>query len=152
LAGEKDHEVSSVSKLDAYQTAIGDDSTRKGRLQKANEFYDAAELLRDWSAAETGAFSFGSLFSNAFVALCVLSGIASSDAICIRQLGRYARGQSHDEAASVLEIATDRSVAKHLRTLLNVKTKAEYNWHAVGDSDIHNASEAAKALLTEAQQ
>lgn len=120
-------------------TAPGDESFRKGRLAKATEFLEAAEVLRALGG-DAGVFSAGSQFANAFVTQCVLSGIAAADAICVARTGKYSRSGAHDEAVPVL------SVAKHLEVLLAVKTKAEYNARSVSDGDIVRAGEAAEAL------
>lgn len=126
-------------------TAPGDESFRRGRLAKATEFLEAAEVLRALGG-DAGVFSAGSQFANAFVTQCVLSGIAAADAICVARTGKYSRSGAHDEAVPVLRAAAGQSVAKHLEVLLAVKTKAEYNARSVSDGDIVRAGEAAEAL------
>ncbi|WIE69066.1 hypothetical protein [Curtobacterium sp. MCLR17_054] len=126
-------------------TAPGDDSFRRGRLAKATEFLDAADVLRAFGG-DGGVLSAGSQFANAFVTQCVLSGIAAADAICVARTGRYSRSGAHDEAVPVLSAAAGPAVAKHLEVLLTVKTKAEYNARSVSDGDIVRAGEAAEAL------
>jgi len=126
-------------------TAPGDDSFRRGRLAKATEFLDAADVLRAFGG-DGGVFSAGSQFANAFVTQCVLSGIAAADAICVARTGNYSRSGAHHEAVPVLRAAAGPAVAKHLEVLLAVKTKAEYNARSVSDGDIVRAGEAAEAL------
>lgn len=62
-----------------------------GRLAKAAQFADVARGLTTDSEADS---------ADAFVALAVLSGIASSDVICCVRLGEYSSGQSHSETVS----------------------------------------------------
>lgn len=126
-------------------TAIGDESFRRGRLAKASEFLDAADALRELGGA-AGVITAESHFANAFVAQCVLSGIAAADAICVARTGRYSRSGAHDEAVPVLRAAAGQSVAKHLEVLLAVKNKAEYNARSVSDADIARARTAAESL------
>jgi hypothetical protein len=126
-------------------TAAGDESFRRGRVAKAREFLDAADLLREFGG-DRGILTGGSQFANAFVVQCVLSGIAAADAICVARTGRYSRSGAHDEAVPVLRAAAGGAVAKHLETLLAVKSKAEYNARSVSDSDISRARAAAEAL------
>lgn len=132
-------------------TTPGDDQTRRGRLGKAAEFLDAAETLREFGS-DVGVFTSGSAFANAYVALCVLSGIAASDAICIRETGAYYKGADHSAAVPVLQAATDQATAKHLKTLLELKNQSQYDSRTVGDSDINRAGAAAAALLAVAQE
>lgn len=56
----------------ARRTRPCDDATRIGRVRKAEQFLDAAEVVRDFAddEAEVG---------DAFVTLCVHAGIASAD-------------------------------------------------------------------------
>lgn len=130
-------------------TSPGDDSTRRGRLAKAREFLESAEVLRDMGT-EAGVFTAASPLADSVVSLCVLSGIASADALCIRRTGRYYKGSDHVAAVPVLAAATDRSTAKHLSALLQVKTLAEYDARSVDDRDIVEALGAAEALLAAA--
>lgn len=131
-------------------TAVGDESFRRGRLAKATEFLDAADLLREFGS-ESGVFASGSRFANAFVVQCVLSGVASADAICVARTGRYSRTGAHEEAVPVLRSAAGHAVAKHLEVLLAVKNKAEYNARSVSDSDVVRVRAAAGALESAAR-
>src|SRR5665213_1904084 len=83
-----------------------------GRLKKANEFHDAAVLIADD-------------MPDAAINLYVLAGIAAADAICCARLGKHALRENHNEAVSLLGQA-DRGLEKHLRALLNVKSKVAY--------------------------
>ena len=83
-----------------------------GRLRKASEFLDAANIVEED-------------MSDAAVNLYVLAGIAASDAVCCSQLGKYAVGENHHEAVALLRQA-DGTLERYLSTLLGVKTKAAY--------------------------
>ena len=80
---------------------------RRGRLDKANQFLDAAELVREL-ADEDGTVA------DAYVTLCVHAGIAAADVICCARLGLHALGDDHNQAITLLASA-DNSSAKHLR-------------------------------------
>ena len=60
--------------------------------------------------------------SDAAVSLLVNAGIAAADVICGVRLGIYAAGENHNEAVALLAKA-DAGAEKHLRTLLNVKSR-----------------------------
>lgn len=136
-----------MNRLDLTAQSRGDDTTRRGRLTKAREFALDAEALRTL-ASTGGVFTVASGSANSYVALCVLSGIASADAICVGVLGRYSRGGSHDASVALLAQAVGRPTAKHLATLLSIKSKAEYNAQSVDDGDVHAAGRAMQALLS----
>lgn len=128
-------------------TAVGDDAFRRGRTRKAAAFFEAAEVLREIGGVG-GVLTSSSTFSDAYVAQCVLSGIAAADAICVARTGRYSRSGADDEAVPVLRAAAGTQVARDLEVLLAVKTKAEYNARSVSDADIRRARGAAEALVT----
>ena len=119
-------------------TACGK-ATRTGRLRKAGQFLDAAAIVQTMSEGETD-------LEDAYVTLCVHSGIASSDVICCAVLGKHARGESHDEAIALLKTA-DADAAKHLSVLLGLKSKAGYTALAIGPSDVKRAQRAAERLF-----
>lgn len=85
-----------------------------GRLAKAEEFFEAASavdtLVEGYDPAAT---------------LYIHAGIAASDVLCCRTLGRHAQGQDHAEAVALLR-SVDHTAAKHLATLLKNKTRAGY--------------------------
>jgi hypothetical protein len=61
-------------------------SVVEGRLDKASQFMDAAETIREFADEEAE-------IADAYVTLCVLAGIAAADVICCSRLGRHARGE-----------------------------------------------------------
>lgn len=111
---------------------------RAGRLNKAVEFHDAAVLVED-------------VAPNAAVDLFVDAGIAAADAICCSRLGVHAAGESHTEALALLEKA-EPDVAKHLRTLLNLKSKVAYTHQPVTTDDHKKAGRAASNLVEAARR
>jgi len=114
------------------------DAIRIGRLNKANEFHKAAVLLEDDSP-------------NASIDLLVDAGIAAADVICCARLGVHATGENHNEASLLLKQA-EAGMEKHLRTLLNLKTKVAYT-HQPATTDEHKkASRAAEALVEAARR
>lgn len=118
-------------------------SVRAGRWAKARQFYDAAQAVRDLAeeAGEVG---------DAYVTLCVHAGIAAADVICCARLGLFSRGDNHNEAVRLLESA-DQSSAKHLRTLLNLKTAAGYSHAPVSADAFKRAGRAMDSLIESAR-
>lgn len=114
---------------------------RRGRLQKANQFLDAANLVYD----------FADEIADGYVTLCVHAAIAAADVICCARLGEHAQGDNHQEAITVLGKA-DRDSAKHLRTLLNMKTKAGYSHTAATPEECKRAGRAAESLVETARR
>lgn len=114
------------------------EAVRVGRLKKATEFHDAAVLIEDDAP-------------NAAVDLFVDAGIAPADAICCCRLGVYSAGESHNEAITLLEKA-ERDVARHLQTLLNLKSKVAYSHQPVTTDDRKKASRAALKLVEAARR
>lgn len=107
-------------------------------------FKQNADLLRDTAndVDEMG---------DAFIALCVLTGIASSDVMCCASLGEYPKGENHTEAVRMLR-TIDPDAAKHLNTLLSMKTRTEYGESRVTADEVKKAGRAASALLEKARR
>lgn len=82
--------------------------TGKGRLKKATQFIEAADLI------------------DAFVTLCVHAGIAAADVICCARLGVHAQGKNHGDAVIMLA-KVDKKLAQDLATLVGMKTKSGYS-------------------------
>jgi hypothetical protein len=96
-----------------------DENTANGRLRKAEQFLEAAELIRGLTddEAEVG---------DAYATLCVHAGIAAADTLCCIALGRHATGEDHNAAVQLLSSVTPPGgeLGKSLRTLLAMKTRA----------------------------
>jgi len=116
----------------------------QGRLNKANQFITAAETIRDFANEDDEV-------ADAYVTLCVHAGIAASDVICCSSLGKHAQGDSHDEATNLLA-STDKDAAKHLQTLLRLKTKAGYGHTPATKDEVKKANRAADALVEKARR
>lgn len=115
------------------------DATR--RLRKAREFLEVAQLaLGDLHDAAA---------SNA-----VLAAIAASDAICGAALGRRARGEDHEQAASLLREVADvgDEAAKLLRRALRVKHKSQYQAEPVTADEARRTYRSAARLVEIAER
>jgi hypothetical protein len=115
------------------------ETIRLGRLKKAVEFLDAALLI-------------DADMPDAAVSLFVNAGIAAGDVICGVRLGIYAASENHNEAVALLGKAdrkADAGAEKHLRALLNVKSKVSYT-HQPATSDERKRSRRAAEVLVEA--
>lgn len=119
------------------RTVPCDAPTRTARLAKAEQFLTAAEAL-DPELRE------------AYVSLCVLAGFAAADVICCSRLGKRARGDDHGQAVELLASA-DRTLGRHLDTLLSLKSKAAYSAQLVSSTSGTKAGRAASALLEAAR-
>jgi hypothetical protein len=117
---------------------------RAGRLEKARSFREAAEVTEQFMTD-------GADLRDAYVTLCVHAGIAAADVICMNALGEYYAGQRHDEAARLLE-KVDKALARHLATLLAMKTKAGYSDIPVSNEQITRARRAMEVLVDRARQ
>lgn len=117
---------------------------RLGRMHKAAEFLDAANLVADQAGGGAGN-------PDVFVMLCINAGIAAADVICCARLGHHAQGKDHNEAVALLGQA-DGGSAKHLRVLLSMKTKASYSHAETTAADAKRAGRAADALVETARR
>lgn len=117
------------------RTRPSTETIRRGRLKKAVEFLDGAIIIDDD-------------MPDAAVSLLVNAGIAAADVICGVRLGIYAAGENHNDAVALLAKA-DAGVEKHLRVLLNVKSKVSYT-HQSATADERKRSRRAAETLVEA--
>jgi hypothetical protein len=117
---------------------------RQGRLRKAEQFLTAAELLRDLGNEDEDA-------ADAFATLCIHAGIAASDVICCIRLGEHAQGENHSETIALLKTA-DKEAAKHLSSLLAIKTKSGYSHTPITAVESKCAGRAAEALVESARR
>lgn len=116
-----------------------DASVVAGRLAKARQFADVAH---DVLALADEA----SDVADAFVTLAIHAGIAAADVICCVRLGRHARGEKHNDAVDLLARA-DPGASRHLRALLQLKTRAGYSATPVSGHDRVRADRAMDALV-----
>jgi dihydropteroate synthase len=117
---------------------------RQGRLCKAKHFVEAAELVREFADGDGSD-------ADAYVTLCVHTGIAAADAICCAGLGVHAKGENHNEAVGLLA-TVDNDAAKHLAVLLGLKTKSGYGHTRATREECKRAGRAAEALVEKAQR
>jgi hypothetical protein len=123
-----------------------DDAVTEGRQRKAEQFWEAAEITREFAndEAEVG---------DAYVTLCVHAGVAAADVICCVALGEHASGEDHAEAVALIErVRPDGAeFAKALATLLGMKTRAGYSARPVSGVDRKRAQRQAERLVRAAE-
>ena len=123
------------------QTRAASSADALGYLAKAKEFLRAAgdSLELGNNTAATG---------NATHA-----GINAADAIAALRAGAVWRGE-HDQAATYLERTGNdgRQAARHLRRLLPLKSRAEYDPGPIGRADARTAVTAAERLVAIAER
>lgn len=118
-------------------------ATRQGRLRKARQFADAAEVVADLADDADDV-------ADAYVTLLVHAGIAAADVLCCARLGEHATGENHNEAVALLA-KVDRKLAEDLRTLLGMKTKAGYSHQPTSKADRVRAERSCARLVQAAR-
>jgi hypothetical protein len=124
-----------------------DEGTIAGRLAKAEQFMEGAEIIREFAADEHDV-------ADAYVTLCVHCGVAAADVVCCIALGAHVQGEDHNEA--VAHLAKTRpdgaELGKALRVLLGMKTRAGYSHEHIGPDECKRAERAAGRLLQAARE
>ena len=123
-----------------------DEAMIAGRLRKAEQFIEAAETVREVADDEQGV-------GDAVVTLCVHAGIAATDVLCCIALGEHSQGDDHNEALALLaRVRPDGGeLAKSLRLLLSMKTRAGYSHRPVRADDGKRAYRNAEKLVRAAR-
>jgi hypothetical protein len=123
-----------------------DEPTMRGRLRKAEQFLAVAEGLQRESEE-------GEEVGDALVTVCVHAGIAASDVLCCKALGRHVQGDDHQQAVTELSKISPRGkeLGKDLRVLLQMKTQAAYAAAPIGAGERKRAWRKAKALVEAAR-
>lgn len=116
---------------------------REGRLVKANQFVAVARDVADLADQAKDV-------ADAYVTLLVHAGIAAADVICCARLGEYAHGVDHNDSIALLKTA-DAAAARHLETLLKMKTRVGYGHTPASQEDLKKAQRAGDALLKAAR-
>lgn len=119
-------------------------ATREGRLAKAKQFWQAADLIESAVADQEEDLV------DAYITMCVHAGIAAADVICCARIGEHAQGQDHQEAIALLA-SVDKAAAKSLATLLGMKTHSGYSARRSPKKDRVRAERAAGALIDAAE-
>lgn len=125
-----------------------DETVGAGRLRKARQFLDAADVVGDLADDEADV-------RDAIVTLLVHAGIAAADAICCKALGEFALGgDDHRDAIELLGRVREpdgRELANRLERLLRLKTKAGYTHRPVTADERKAARRAAERLVEAAR-
>lgn len=130
-------------KADKIRTPTADKHVRAGRLAKAKQFLQVAEDARDLASDDE--------VIDAVVTLYVHAGIAAADAICAKKLNKHAQGENHNAAVELLA-SVDKQAAKHLDTLLKLKSRAGYGHASVSNRNLTSAERAANQLVAMANE
>ncbi len=118
---------------------------REGRMWVARQFALAAELIEEF----TGEPDEGTV-NNAYVTLCVHSGIAAADVVCCARLGEYSRGEDH-KAAVLLLNKVGKGLGNALARLPALKTAAGYQPSSVSRQHVITARRQSDLLMTTAR-
>ncbi len=68
----------------------------------------------------------------------------------VRKLGEHHQGENHNEAIALVA-RVDKTAAKNLNVLLDLKTKSSYSPDLTSEADQKRAGRAAAALVSAAQ-
>jgi hypothetical protein len=123
-----------------------DDKIRRGRLRKAEQFWAAAEAVRELADDEAE-------FGDVYVTLCVHAGVAAADVVCCSALGEHCVGEDHAEAVALLRRTrpNGEDLARALSVLLGMKTRAGYGASPVNATDRKRAQRQVERILRAAQ-
>lgn len=126
------------------QTCGSADARR--RIAQAHALVSVAELIHD----DTSDIALPSVAAS----LCVLSGIAASDAACCAALGKRPRGQDHMEAAKLLKTVSPGGsrMAKDLLRLLAAKDESHYGLSLITAAKAQSLIRTATRLANDAQR
>lgn len=126
--------------------------TRPCGPQDAAQRYDQAKAFAD--LADLDPESDDGPTRSAAVSNAVLAGIAAADSICCRRLGRHAAGGDHQQAIALVEEAGEvgREARRHLKTLLSIKHKAQYEGVDPTVTEARRANRAMRSILELAAQ
>lgn len=110
------------------------------RLSSAEKFLEVAKLVEGDDDDDA--------VRSVVASLAVLAGIAASDAACCLALGNRSRAQNHHEAEGLLAgIANGGAAATALRSLLDLKDKAQYGFIHASQDDLKISVRQAERLL-----
>jgi hypothetical protein len=124
-----------------------DESTIAGRLAKAEQFLEGAEIIREFAVDEQDV-------ADAYVTLCVHCGVAAANVVCCIALGGHVKGEDHNEAVTQLSkvLPNGAALGNDLRTLLGMKTHAGYSHEHISLDGCKRARRAAERLLQAARE
>ena len=129
-------------------TRACDDSIASGRMSKANQFLQSADDVGELADDEAEV-------RDAVVTLLVHASIAAADVVCCKRIGQYAiGGDSHSDAIGLLRTVKQpdgSALAKRLKQVLDVKTKAAYTHRSVTAAERRRAQRAAEELVRAAR-
>lgn len=130
----------------AARTKPCDAADARKRLRHAQKFVEVAALVADEGEDIE--------YSSVAASLCVLAGIAASDAACCRELGMRSRGQDHREAATLVKRVEPggQEAARSLLRLLDLKDEAHYGLMDVSGADLRAALRQARGLVDFAER
>jgi hypothetical protein len=127
-----------MTKKGKTQACGGQDAVT--RLAQAKKYFEVADLAAGENIPES---------RTAAAANAVLAGIAASDAVCCKALGRRSRGESHYEAADLLkEIEPGGAeIAKKFIDLINLKDTAHHGLVMISATQLKVLLRRAKSLI-----
>lgn len=123
------------------RTAACTPAQARARREQARAFLDVADTVLDEATEATEL--------HVAAALAVLAAIAATDAICGLRLRRYARGQDHTQAVTLLETVDlpDSTLPAKLRRILSAKDNAYYSPSLMSRTDAQSLVRQAHSIV-----
>lgn len=117
-----------------------DSSDADARLEQAEAFAVLADLVQVSDEGPT---------RSAAVSNAVLAGIAACDAICCRRIKQRSAGSNHRGALALLNETPGmgQDAGDHLRVLLSIKSKAQYEVRNPTVAETKRALRAMRSLI-----
>jgi hypothetical protein len=132
--------------LARQRTATAGPREARVRLRTAQAYLEVADVVLDEPRSDA--------FLNVAAGLAVLAGVAASDAICARRLGRIYRGDDHRGASELLKQSTadGAKLASVLLRLIDIKDQAHYGVIVVSPRKARDTVRWARQLVDRARE
>lgn len=128
------------------RTATAGPREARVRLRTAQAYLEVADVVLDEPRSDA--------FLNVAAGLAVLAGVAASDAICARRLGRIYRGDDHRGASELLKQSTadGAKLASIFLRLIDIKDQAHYGVIVVSPRKARDTVRWARQLVDRARE
>jgi hypothetical protein len=132
--------------LARQRTATAGPREARVRLRTAQAYLEVADVVLDEPRSDA--------FLNVAAGLAVLAGVAASDAICARRLGRIYRGDDHRGASELLKQSTadGAKLASIFLRLIDIKDQAHYGVIVVSPRKARDTVRWARQLVDRARE
>ena len=129
-----------------HRTASAGAAEARARLRAAQAYLEVADSTLEEQGRQE--------FFNVAAGLAVLAGVAASDAICARRLGRIHRGEDHRAASELLKQSTPdgAKLASTFLRIIDVKDEAHYGVFVLSAREARDTVRWARTLVDRARE